>query len=442
MRKSTCLGAICVLCGVVYGMIGGFPQPENPPGTKPPIEPSIVKGFVQGPGGRLEDSEGIITITNEEGDWSEDKPLGPDGRFEFVDIEAGIYLLTVKVEGFGERSRKFEVKPGKKQIVNMTVGPWITIEGIVYDTQGDPLPDTKLHQHCIYQWQNTFRGKTFNAATDSEGRYRLDIEKDLGLDFRVVVYNLQDGYAISPWQVREAVKNHWELDLYLKPGFTLTGIVRDAETHQPIPDLGLNLERYAFLVDVPGSISQLSANLPPVPPQTLAANREPRNAATTLPWGQGNVARTKTDENGAFTFQHLLPGIYLVGPIDMRWDTYRGWKHVAVIGEREDVPVSIEWELYKKDWPVYTVHVLDPDGLPLANTLVPFGVGCECFGSGSRSKSEGTTDDEGRLQVPLIKGYGQYLIDIMVPGYRRVRTDFLYMGHPLEPSPEIFLQEE
>lgn len=257
--------------------------------AQPPPDPSVVEGTVLGPEGPLPAESATVTLYQVgQGGQLEEQLLQQNGTFLFPKVPLGTYELRVQAEGFAERFlRNLQIGDGRKYHWELKVVPPKIMKGRIFRPDGSPLANTQVEFRCGWRIDSFIDPKYQGTTTNGEGRYEIQIEEGVGFLAQVLLVHpgqifpggrsAGEGYACSPFRPFASGQAPLELDFRLRPGYTLTGTIRDAETHASIPALGLSLKP-AALLDLPGF---------EVP-----------------------IFRNTTNADGVFTFQNLPPGIY------------------------------------------------------------------------------------------------------------------------------------
>jgi hypothetical protein len=375
----------------------------------------VVAGTVRGPEGPLPAGAATVTLTQEkalEGEvanWSGKQTLQAEGRFQFPRVPPGEYKLEIVAEGFAERFLGgLVVGEGKTYDWDLRVTLPTVVRGQILRVDGTPLANSQVQLQTFWRGRHGYSSGGQQVTTDAEGRYELSVDEGTGIGVQITLIRPGEGYAFTPLLSPAPGETQEGVDMRLRPGYTLTGVAREVDTHAPIPDLRLSLKPLAYLED-------------------MAASGWSGNPAT-------------TDATGTFTFSNLPPGVYEVSA----GESYAGVQRVLVFGE-EGKPISADLELRRLPNPVLTVQVRKPDGTALAATQVP----CETHyeqrsrsGSGSSTSSQSfTTDAEGRLKIPL-SAIATYRLTLNVPGYQPATLEnILFFGDLPGPELEVTLQE-
>ena len=389
--------------GVGLGvLLTGLVEVEaQPPGGSTEV---VVDGTVSGPQGPLPEGGAtvILTLIREGADqeWSEEQSLQPNGYFLFPEVPPGSYSLRILAEGFDERVLHYLiVREESTNHWDLKVPLQSTVQGRIFKADGTPLVDTEVEFQCCWLIVNGRSFEDKRVTTDGEGRYELRVEEEEGMGFQVVLMHPGEGYAVSPVLPYVSKELQKEVDLRLFRGYSLSGVVRDAETHTPIPDLELLLQPVAYLLDIIGRVGRKGIRWP-----------------------------STTDATGGFIFPNLAPGIYELS-VGFPLGPYLEKKRVLVQGEKGDTTISVDWELPRRPCPSLTLQLRLPDGSPAAHTPVDL----QFTFSGPRSArqlfftSHLRTDDQGQLQLPLSTGEGVYHGTLTIEGYPPVTVENIWV---------------
>jgi len=396
------------LAGLV-GLLSGM-------SAQPPPDFAVVGGTVRGPDGPLPENAATVTLTLEQalegerwvGNWSETQALQDEGRFRFSEVPPGEYKLAIEAEGFADRFLGgLVVEEGKTYDWDVRVVPRTVVRGRILQADGTPLANTQVDLWSALR--SELEGVTSNrlVTTDAEGRYELEVDAAPEMTLQLTLERPGEGYAFTPVLSLALGGTREGMDLRLRPGYTLTGVARESETHEPVPGLPLALKSLACLEEMDWA-----------------------GAAT-------------TDVAGVFIFQNLPPGVYELSVAGTP-APFAGTRRVLIYGE-EKKPISADLELRGWSQPTRTVQLRQPDGSPLAATQV------ECLiryekrthgGSYSSNWSQSiTTDAEGRLSIPL-REIATYRLTLTIEGYQPVSLEnILFFGDDLGPELEVTLQE-
>ncbi|MCC6797063.1 MAG: sigma-70 family RNA polymerase sigma factor [Candidatus Hydrogenedentes bacterium] len=209
--------------------------------------------------------------TNDAGSFQIDKlPIGGTAR------------LVARAPGFKADSVTiyFNGQPEAKDEVTIRLTPGITVQGILLNADGNPVPDGQI-EVCGISTDGGSSGTSDDiwTWTDSQGRFELDIEDSGWLALRVI--SRTEG-AITFERVRADIDE--KLMLRFPPASTVFGTVRDVQG-AAMPNVEV---RFA------GSIVS----------QSLDANGNPNSTSST----SGDTFSALTGASGAYRIEGFDPG--------------------------------------------------------------------------------------------------------------------------------------
>lgn len=381
--------------------------------AQPPPDFAVVAGTVRGPDGPLPEEAATVTLTLEQpleeggefATWSKAQTLQAEGRFRFPEVPPGKYRLMINAEGFAEQFlERLVVREGRTYDWDVSVFPTSVVRGQIRRVDGPPLANTQVYLNAVIRLPHGHSGSGRQVTTDAEGQYEFPVEGGVGAKVQITLMQPGEGYAFTPPLLLAPGETRAGVDLRLQPGYTLTGVAREADTQAPIPNLKLSLQASAYLEDVVG----LDVSV---------------NSAT-------------TDAAGAFTFRNLPPGIYTVSAGDPMAPV--GRQRVLILGQEEG-PISVD--LAFRRLPTLTIRLRQPDGSPLAAARVPCRWEQHSRNSSGSSSYQATTDAEGCLSFPLF-GMGTFHLTLTLAGYQPVSLEnILFFGDDPGPELEVTLQE-
>jgi len=170
--------------GVVTGAISGAGVP--PRDTRPVTGSSVIRGRVIDASTGMPLRKAVVNIFSAEIRESRSTSTDADGRYQFADLPAGQFNISVNRAGYinvsyGQSSPNDVGKPlrvGEKQVIekiDFTVPRGAVITGRVLDEYGEPMPDVQV---SALRNQFTANGpRPMNAGrgamTDDIGQFRL-----------------------------------------------------------------------------------------------------------------------------------------------------------------------------------------------------------------------------------------------------------------------------
>jgi hypothetical protein len=162
---------------------------------------------------------------------------GPDGRFELSELEAGRYSITARAEGHAPGSSS-PVSPGKRDVV-VELGPGGRLRGCVRDAGGGPVAPFTLIVHARRSALELEPQRSLSVI-DPSGCFALD---DLAAGPAAVVA-VAPGLAPSDPVDVEIPPPGGEgvVDLVLRPGGRLHGVVSDEGTGAPLAGARVGVE--------------------------------------------------------------------------------------------------------------------------------------------------------------------------------------------------------
>ncbi|WP_198245450.1 Ig-like domain-containing protein [methane-oxidizing endosymbiont of Gigantopelta aegis] len=196
--------------------------------------PPVISDFmIDNQNLRVSESTGVqATVTDPEGsdisiNWSQTCWNTNDGTLDTTSGSGAsptvfntVYTAPSSVEGFGQWC-EIIIEASDTQGNTSTASQWftvspgsylLTIEGTLYGTDGNPLPDTGLS----YDNYNCSAGTTQDVFTDSSGYYRFDVDLTGCLSGGEGYYGTEGVITVS-YSHNGQTWNHWE-ELYLQFG--------------------------------------------------------------------------------------------------------------------------------------------------------------------------------------------------------------------------------
>ncbi|MFC1928322.1 carboxypeptidase regulatory-like domain-containing protein, partial [Chloroflexota bacterium] len=160
-------------------------------------------------------------------------PTGPDGAYS-ITVAAGDYSLGARADGYAQYAEDITVSANiSNREILLSEG--FTVSGVVRDAStSNPIPEADV---WLY---NPSTGMGFGASpTGADGAYSLTVASGS--------YNLgarADGYAQYSEDITISA-NITNKDILLSEGFTVSGVVRDASTTNPIPGAKVGLFHFS-----------------------------------------------------------------------------------------------------------------------------------------------------------------------------------------------------
>ncbi len=157
-----------------------------------------------------------------------------DGRFEIAELQPGTYDVSAHLLGTAPAHRFDVAVPAKEELV-LELGSGPKLSGRVTDEGGEPVPAFELTVH----WRKAplERLTVVEAGfVDPDGRYLVEgiADGDYELELRSA------GFVTATRRV--SVKGDTRADVTLMRGLRVTGVVREADSRQPIPGAKVALE--------------------------------------------------------------------------------------------------------------------------------------------------------------------------------------------------------
>lgn len=156
-----------------------------------------------------------------------------NGNYRFSDVEGGRNaILEASINGFGVREQIVldnNWKDDKPYDLTLRATP--TAQGVVYDENGKPAPNTLL---SLYDDKGSLITQT---KTDEQGRYQLVLEKNKTYDIKATKGNLEGEARLVTDSKYDTQK---DINLTLKPRAVIQGVVRD-QNGRPVAGATVNL---------------------------------------------------------------------------------------------------------------------------------------------------------------------------------------------------------
>lgn len=186
---------------------------------------------------------------------------GADGTLHLADLVSGKYSLTASAPGRLARWQQVDLRAGAAATATLQLPAGLTVAGRIREAgRKDAVANAEV------RWASS-QGPPQPAwvpeawrmdRTDAQGRFRLG---PLALDQHYLwVYVAGRGYAWSDRFEAGPERTVEGLDLVLQPGGTLTGVVRDADTGQPVAEASVDFQ-WVFFADRSRSLGSVKANV-------------------------------------------------------------------------------------------------------------------------------------------------------------------------------------
>ena len=271
------------------------PAPRAPPPaapvqlTKPPevraaakpLSPGALQGFVIDGDTEQGIANAVITFSHDDG--AEETTTVPGGAFRFEPRAAGVYrLVSLEAKGYLPFEGEFGRSP-----VSFTSVAGRDITGVVLRlTREPPHPHREPRTRAMQQkGAGSLRGRVTDARTGAPvAVFAVALWKRDGLRFAETVapasfinlageyeigglepgtYEataLAAGYAPSEYSVSQIADGPAQADFALRPGASISGMVRDATTSAPVAGADIAIEgRRGNAPDLPAAPSSPSA---------------------------------------------------------------------------------------------------------------------------------------------------------------------------------------
>jgi hypothetical protein len=256
-----------------------------------------------------------------------------NGEYDITDLPAGRYSFVASRTAFipqnfdqprpFARYRLLELAEGEHlDGMNFSLHRGAAITGVITDEAGDPLEGAYV---VAMREQFGPNGRVFYPAglsptpiqTDDEGRYRV--------------------YGLRPGTYRVMATAAMIDDSPVSFGKTFyPGTLNEAESQ--VVRVAFELEGVANFAMIPAKRARVSGVVRDSQGRPAAGMRLTLNASRASGFGQGDM--TMLGDDGSFTFEHVLPGEYLlhvrpnaaqrkIAPANVEW----GAMHVNVVGE-------------------------------------------------------------------------------------------------------------
>lgn len=209
------------------------------------------------------------------------KSTGNDGTFEFTNLDPMDYSFSAKAEGYAiTKSAKVSLKEGESiDSVVITMEKGVEITGVVLDPQGQPLPDAilSIYSHIVnnngHSWSDRLDKQNFpeNARTDGAGKFTISDFPPQG-DVLVVRHDKLSPAKMSVTADMLSQPQPQPVTIQMTPGGILMGTVYGSD--------GKGIS----------GVTIMTQNFPE------------------------NLFRyeTRTDKEGKYQFENLLPASYMV----------------------------------------------------------------------------------------------------------------------------------
>lgn len=375
---------------------------------------------------------GSVLVSSLEGLDSHRARTGPEGRFEVRDLPASWFQLRIEHPDFASHQRQGIIIPeeaGPVDAGTFTLEAGLTVEGVVVDSQGRPLPDTALwlrpgdgidhrpgdgidhvflkrgprqitgpdgrfsishleseREWTLYACRQGYPEVALSLAKAAPGPLRIELASATRLTGRVVD---PDGHPISGAYARADIggENPWNAIDMGRPPCSGDGRFPDANTDgdgrfilEPLRTgfYHLRISAEGFLATEP---ELLEVDIDREPPamevvlergatligRVLAADGSPAAGATVRADGERRSPPTVTDQEGNYRLQGVEPGSRLISA-----------QHTAGSAQRKDVQIgpgenrldmTLEPEASEPDRPLHG-RVVGPEGEPIEGAQV------------------------------------------------------------------------
>ena len=281
---------------------------------------------------------------------------GPDGSYSLRVVPGGqhVYIAADTLEGYTLPDRHAvdtEVKEGETLTLDFALSPVAAdgfVSGWVVDSHDQPVAGAEIYLCVLGRWQRPMPQKS-----DAQGRFHL----------RVPEAGLQEGRSKSqsPREVRLFARTE-------AGQVTVEGVNAEGGTQ----DIVLKLADHA-MAQVSGRVHDEAGH---------AMGNLPVRASASLGDLPGSNRVVRTDAQGGFVFDGLLPGVAYSFGTEVKGYT-RGWSSEVALtaGERRQLP---DWQLEPARLSL-AGKVVDASGKPVA--------GATLYPQALRVDQRGTTSD-------------------------------------------------
>ena len=310
--------------------------------------------------------------------WSNER-----GEFSVSGLEVGDVDLHVSARGFAPATiRGITIDPGEASSEGLIdlgavlLGPGVSIEGIVLDTEGQPIADVELglfeHQDATTSFRrDLYENPIYSATSQTNGRFVIP---DLRADEPYQLRARREGYLESNAGLISAPASN--IEMVLRPTIRIVGTVtdRDGEPVKGVTVIGRNRE---------GGTNGLSALLAPRP-------------------------RAHTDREGHFELSGLAGG-----SVDITV-TSADYQRLELFGIQVPAGETFEIDLVLEEGATLRGTVRSSRGRPLADSWVDVKDPSAPRSFGARTRTDAAGQFELRTLLP-----GHYALIATTPGGRK-----------------------
>ncbi|MBI2472382.1 MAG: carboxypeptidase regulatory-like domain-containing protein [Planctomycetes bacterium] len=167
---------------------------------------SFIIGFVND-----EDDDALagVTVTLDGAEYSDSVITDEDGAFEFRDLSAGDYTLTLEKDGFQTYTQNISLGDGEILVLDTIILEVIVkaaLSGYVVDINGDPVENVRIRARGVKTgYKNT-------TATDADGFFEF---ADLDADTYIIVAR-KKGYKRAKQTISLGDGESQEIEIELK----------------------------------------------------------------------------------------------------------------------------------------------------------------------------------------------------------------------------------
>ncbi len=288
-----------------------------------------------------------------------------NGSFNFTTLNKGTYKVEFSAQGYRDLEEEITIDDGENTPLNVQMTPFPSISGTVFNREDDsPIPDVKVTLESTTTTDVlTDASGEFRFTELEVGTYKLKLDK-LGFEQVEENINLEEGQSINK------VYKLLPVEVFS----SVSGIVQNAETQTPMPNVTLSLS---------GLVSQ----------------------------------DVLTDVNGEYSFNGLDPGAYRIKAEPEGFSPFDEVFQLS-LGEDKNLIISLEPLPY-----ISGVVLNSEDDSPLENVEISL--------SGS-FQSDMLTDETGRFLFPSLQP-GQYTLGFAKQGFKSGDIPVnLTVGNPVD----------
>jgi len=302
------------------------------------------------------------------------------GRFTFRDLPPGSYRLWFSLtEHLSPPEQRLELAEGQApENLVVEVAPAPMVRGRLLDLNGGPLANRPVNFQAVTRTAPNMRRHWGPPATttDENGGFSFRAMQLGRTEIRVLLADL--GYGATEFEAREGTDVEG-LELRLQPLATLSGLVREKRTKEPLAGIGVRLSSEGG------------------------------------EWFPGPQPQATSDAEGRFQMANVIPGSYRFY-VEAEGYQYDPERRVQIPAEGEPEELVIELE---RGTPVRG-QVLQADGQPLADATVRVG------------QLERRTDVQGRFEFESVLWGDEVSVEAegLAPATRAIRLEGA--DHPVE----------